>query len=117
MSRTRTSEKKAAFLAALRERGSVMHAAESAGIGRRTAYDWRDADPEFAAAWEDALEDSTERLEESMFERAMKGDTTAAIFLLKGRRPEVYRERMQFEHQGRVGLEIIVDGMAPEGDG
>lgn len=88
-----TAVKKAAFLTALAERGTVLHAAESARVRRQTVYVWRRVDTAFAEAWADSLEDSTEALEASMYERAMRGDTIAGIFLLKGRRPTVYRDQ------------------------
>lgn len=91
--RSSTPEKRAAFIEELRVRGTVYHAARAAGVGRRTTYAWRDKYPEFAQAWDDALEDSTEILEDSMFQRAIAGDTTAGIFLLKALRPEKYRDK------------------------
>ena len=57
---SRTPEKEAAFLTALAEGRSIGAAAELAGVGRRTVYDWREADPEFASAWTDAETASTE---------------------------------------------------------
>jgi hypothetical protein len=91
--RSNTPEKRATFIAELRVRGTVYHAAKAADIGRRTAYAWRERYAEFARDWDDALEDSTEILEQSLYQRALDADTTAAIFLLKARRPEVYREK------------------------
>jgi hypothetical protein len=44
------------FLGALREGASIAMAARFAGIARRTAYDKRDRDERFAAAWNEALE-------------------------------------------------------------
>lgn len=90
---TDTAEKKAVFIAELRDRGTVYHAAKAAGIGRKTAYRWRDASPTFAAEWDDAKEDTVEILEDSMFQRAVKGDTVAGIFLLKAMRPDKYRDK------------------------
>lgn len=99
--RSDTAEKKVAFIAELRARGTVYHAALAAGIGRRTAYRWREEDDQFAEEWGDATEDTTEVLEDSMYQRAIKGDTIAGIFLLKARRPDVYREK-QAQQSGPV---------------
>ena len=92
-----TAEKKASFVAALARRGTVYHAAKSARIDRTTAYAWRARDAKFAKAWDSAIEDAVDCVETSLFERACKGDTTAAIFILKCRRPEVYRETVRHE--------------------
>jgi hypothetical protein len=45
----------------------------------------------------DALEAGTEHLEEKLYTRACDVDTTAAIFLLKARRPEKYRENLKVD--------------------
>jgi hypothetical protein len=121
-----------AFLAALRENGVVRDACEAAGIGRSTAYDARDADPEFRAGWEAALQEAADLLVREAVRRARVGvrepvihqgrlcgvwvdadgrvvaegtvgatmipltvtrySDTLLIFLLKGARPEQYRE-------------------------
>jgi hypothetical protein len=59
-----------AFLAALREAGTVRAACEACDIDRSTAYDLRRADPSFAADWEDALEDFADALEMEAVRRA-----------------------------------------------
>lgn len=46
--------KKRAFLITLAETCSVQKAVDAIGITRMTAYNWREADPEFAAEWEKA---------------------------------------------------------------
>src|SRR5579872_5816316 len=44
------------FLAALERSGMVRASARACGVGRRTVYDRRERDPDFAAAWDAALE-------------------------------------------------------------
>ena len=50
------------FLDELAQTGVVSSSARAAGIGRRTAYDWRDRDPGFARAWDDALDQAVDAL-------------------------------------------------------
>ena len=88
-----TDIKKTDFVQELTKTYSVYHACQRAGIGRRTAYTWRKQDEEFSRQWDEALEDSIDALEKSLYERALVKDTLAAIFLLKGAKPEKYRER------------------------
>lgn len=64
---------RAAFLAALRETGTVRDACEAAGIGRQTAYDLRAADPTLAREWDEALQDSADLLEREAVRRARVG--------------------------------------------
>lgn len=108
-----------AFLAAFEETHLVTEAAKRAGIHRDTAYERRGRDPEFARRWSEAEERSTELLEREAYRRAAvgterpvfyKGKEVGAvreysdvllIFLLKARRPAVYRERV--EHTGAGG--------------
>lgn len=54
----RTDRARETFLAVLRDTCNVSEAARAAGMGRRTAYDWRDADPTFSAEWDEAEEEA-----------------------------------------------------------
>ena len=85
-----------AFLEALRSTPIIKQACRAAGVSRKVAYDWRKTDGEFAAEWDDALQDGIDTLEEILMRRAQERDTVAMIFLLKGLRPKKYRER--YEH-------------------
>lgn len=92
------------FLAALSEVPNVTAAARAAGITRRAAYKRREHDLEFAQAWRDALEASTDALIGKSYQRAMAGECsdTLVIFLLKTHRPEVYGDRTRMELSGSV---------------
>ena len=48
------------FLQALARTGTVAESARQTNIGRRTAYDWRDRDPKFAQAWDNALDQAAD---------------------------------------------------------
>ena len=95
-----TAEKKAKFIEEFKKRGSIFHAAPAAGCSRRQVQRWRETDPAFALAMHDANYEAADALEDSLYERGMKSDTTAAIFWLKGNRPEKYRERVDNTHRG-----------------
>ena len=95
-----TPKKRALFLGALTEGASVTAACGRAVITRRTVYVWREADPEFAAAWDDAIEAGTDALEDEALRRAKDKSDTLLIFLLKARRPEKYKDRVSTEHSG-----------------
>ena len=114
MSRTdRTDKKRQKFLDALAETASVVSACDISNVPRRTAYDWRKADASFAEAWDSALDVGTDALEDEAVRRAYSGwnepvhyqgvqtstirkySDTLLIFLLKGRRPEKYKERQE----------------------
>lgn len=99
---------KPGFLAAFEKSGTVTAACEAAEVGRRTVYDEYQRNPEFAEAW-DAVENSaTDNLEKVAMRRAIDGSDTLAIFLLKSRRPEMYRERFDLNHAGKVEQKVEV---------
>jgi hypothetical protein len=97
----RTLEAEEKFLAALRAGNSIAAAARAAGVGRRTAYDWREADPIFAAAWDESWEVGTDRLEDLALRGAEEGSERLLLALLKARRPERY-QHMIVQHEGNV---------------
>jgi len=101
--RTDRARARETFLEELRQTCNVSHAARCAGIGRRTAYDWRDADPEFAAAWDDAEQEGVDALELAARERAIEGSDKLMEILLKAHRPEKYVDRLKAELTGKDG--------------
>lgn len=106
---------KRAFIAAYAECGTITKAAEVAGIARQTHYDWLKADSEYVKACDAAYEQAGERLEQEARRRAVEGvkkpvfyqgkecgvvneySDTLLIFLLKGAKPEKYKERISNE--------------------
>ena len=81
-----------------------------AGIDRGTHYDWLRKDPEYRAQFEAATDQAAQTLEDEAVRRAYEGvdravtvagqreivreyPDTLLIFLLKGARPQKYRER------------------------
>ncbi|HEU4835121.1 MAG TPA: hypothetical protein VFS90_11920 [Pyrinomonadaceae bacterium] len=73
-----------------------MHAAKAAGISRWTAYRWRKEDPEFDSRWDEALENAVDVVENSLYQKAVNGDTICMIFYLKAHRP-IYRDRLNID--------------------
>jgi hypothetical protein len=99
----RTARLKARFLEAYAEIG----AAKKAAICTSMPWQWKAADPAFAAAWEEIRHHQTEDVEASLYQLAIGIDVPvhhegvvigtrklvsdrAAILLLRARRPEVY---------------------------
>lgn len=112
------------FLDGFRDRCTVSGACEVAGVDRSTAYRERQRNEEFALAWHDLEQETTDTLEREAFRRAAEGveepvyhrgeevghvrkySDTLLIFLLKARKPEMYRETHRFEHSGPNGAPI-----------
>ena len=132
----RSAKKRQAFLAALAETANVLKSSELTKIARRMAYDWRAADPDFADAWERALDIGADALEDEAVRRAVEGvdepvfyqgeavgvvrkySDTLLIFLLKGRRPEKYRDRLSHAigvpDGGPVTFKVTIPGVSDE---
>lgn len=130
-----TPERLTAFCAALATTGgNVSRACEAVGISRMTAYNWREDDPEFAKAWDNAKAIGAEALEDEATRRAFEGtekpvfhqgvecgtireySDTLTIFLLKGAKPEKYRERVSSEISGPNGgpQQIVIATGVPQ---
>lgn len=123
-----TPEKLAAFCAALVESCNVGKACAAIGVSRTWAYDLRDANPAFAAAWDAAMGRGVSALEDEAHRRAFDGveepvfhlgkqvasvqkySDTLAIFLLKAHAPEKYRERTDVNVKGTLTLAELVAG-------
>ena len=105
-----THKKRKQFLQALRETGNVSRACEAAGIGRSTAYQWRDNDPDFAREWDEVIDALVDDLEQEAIRRAKDGSDTLLIFLLKGLKPDRYSDRLraEIEHSGGINVEIAI---------
>ena len=118
-----TPKKEGEFLDALAETGNVTRACVSAKIGRATVYEWRAADEEFRERWETALDLGCDALEDEATRRAHDGveepvyyqgevvgqvqkySDTLLMFLLKGRRPEKFKDRTELT--GKDGAPIV----------
>jgi len=85
------------WLEVFRRTGNVSKACESVAINRDTAYHHRKLFPIFKQQWEDTSHSHVDLLEQTAHERAIAGDTTLLIFLLKNRKPEIYRETTRTE--------------------
>lgn len=122
--------KRQAFLTAYVETSNISNACISAGIDRSTFYAWK-VDAEFAKAFEVAEQQAGDALEAEAARRAKEGvrrpvlykgeivvidgeplyeheySDTLLIFLLKGIKPEKYRERYDAQLTGKDGAALI----------
>jgi hypothetical protein len=105
----------------------VSKTCELMGISRNTAYTERQRNEDFALAWADIEEETTEAMECEAYRRAVEGVTTPMVsagkhvtdvqsysdrlleFMLKSRRPEKYRDRVDVNHSGKVEKRLKLD--------
>lgn len=102
------------FFEALEETGNISGSAKHAKIAPRTVYNHRKRDKAFAKKIEESLEVGADRLEAVARARAEKSSDVLLIFLLKGLRPEKYRENYKHEVAGPGGGPIEVRLVADE---
>jgi hypothetical protein len=120
------------FIAGLTEGLSITGACMKANVPRQTAYDWRKADEAFRAEWDDALDAGSDVLEDEAFRRAYHGFTepvvaqgrlakdedgnvltvrkysdTLMCLLLKGRKPDRFRERAEVKNTGDPANPVV----------
>lgn len=113
------------------------------GVCERTINTWKEAHPEFLQSLTTGKEAADERVERSLYHRAIgyshpevhisnyqgqvtltpitkhyPPDTTAAIFWLKNRRKDQWRDKQEHEHSGAVEItkieRVVVDPENPD---
>ena len=130
------------FLKKLAQTANVSLSARHAEISKSALYKHRQKTPLFAAAWDDALGEALDALEQAVIERAQHGvekpvffggnqigtvrsySDALAMFMLKAKRPEVYaRLNEELPNQDRDAaaraevlrrIERLGDAGAPE---
>jgi hypothetical protein len=109
------------FLGHIENHANIGFACEATGIGRTTFYEKKANDPEFAKAYQEAMENALDKLEKAAWERAVDGVVERTItrdgttienrkysdglltFLLKAHRPQKFKDRTTHEHTGPDG--------------
>lgn len=91
-------------------------ACESARISRFLHYHWLKSDADYKDAMGEARAMAADILEEEAVRRGLgtldQHSDTLLIFLLKGAKPEVYKER--YEHSGPGGGPLQVEALATD---
>jgi hypothetical protein len=104
----RIAGKRAILLEAIAAGMTVAEAAARAGMSWRSVYDWRAADPAFAADYERAYDAGTDIYEQEARRRAFEGSDLLLMFLMKQRDAQRFNKRM-------VELKLTGDPNAPIG--
>ena len=130
----RTLKKDKAFFDTLSETANVKAAALAAGYPRSSVYEWRDKDQAFRKSWEAAWHVGVDALEEEALRRGVEGvlepvwhkgevvgharkySDVLLMFMLKGRRPETFRDNASVQHSGHAGapLDFTVSLVSPK---
>jgi hypothetical protein len=120
------SIKKRAFLAAYSLCGNITRAAELAEVSRGSHYLWMNEDEAYQLCFNDADQEAIERLEAEARRRAVQGvskpvfyqgmecgvvqeySDTLLMFLLKGAKPQKYRDNVAVDANISVTFEQLL---------
>jgi Helix-turn-helix domain of resolvase len=126
------------------ERGATdFEIADSLKVSVRTLYRWKAENEDFRHSLKIAKDVADERVVRSLYQRAIgyeqgavkifmpagaskpvvakyvekiAPDTTAAIFWLKNRKRDEWRDKIETEHSGSVGVQLVNDIPRPKRD-
>jgi len=96
------------YLTALSQTGNWTLSAQMAGINKSTARERYLTSPEFRSACDDAIQSGIDILEAEARRRAMAGSDILLIFMLKGARPEKYRDSYTV-HSSTAPTDYVID--------
>lgn len=92
--------------------------AEKIGIGKTAFYEWKNKYPEFAEALKEGKEVADFKVENALYKAALEGNTTAAIFWLKNRKPAQWRDKPQEQTQSESEqFDRLISAIAGGGNG
>lgn len=99
---------KGKFCGALAEGASPTKAAQALGLARSTVYYQRGIDPDFKAAWEEALEQQADLYEDALRKAALvQGNIGGIIFGLKNLRPAKWKDKHEIV-QSSVNVHVSI---------
>ncbi|ATS92219.1 TerS [Stenotrophomonas phage DLP4] len=131
-------ERRRLFLRAFALRGIVLDGCRAAGVSRGAVEHWRESSEWFDTMFHIAREEAADRIEAEAFRRAVDGYDEPVIYqgmtttvidpvtgeekqlvvrkfsdalmqtLLKGARPDKYRENHKVEHSGQAGGVLVI---------
>jgi len=93
------------FLRLIYDGCRVRSAAKAIGVNETSVYRWRRTEPEFRAAWDEALTHGTEQLIKEAHRRALSGSDRLLQWVLSNEVPEKYAtERNKLEVSGSLDI-------------
>ena len=99
------AKKRQAFLDAYAAGDTIRAACRKAGTNSTTISNTTRSDPDFKKAYEAATDQNTDKLEQIVDEMARTNrNMVACFFLLKARRPHIYRDNLQVTHNASTEL-------------
>ena len=107
--------------------GNVSKACQSIYISRSAVYEHREKNPDFKKLWDDVQDGIADEMEAEVFRRAVKGTLKPVFYMgekvgaireysdallqfgLKGKRPDIYRERIDMNQTVTGNLDVDLE--------
>lgn len=83
--------------------------AEYLGVCTATFYNWARDYPEFLEAIREGKEKADFKVANSLYDKALAGDTTAMIFWLKNRQKKTWRDKHDHDHNHKGSVTLNID--------
>lgn len=85
---------------------------ERLGISKQAFYVYKEKYVDFKDILKKNLEYCTDKVENALYEKALKGDVVAQIFWLKNRRPDLWKEKPEHKKDdGKSKLDTLVGAL------
>jgi hypothetical protein len=108
---------KEAFIKSYKEHKTISAACEAANISRRTYYDWKEQDEEFAQSIIEVDEARIDYVENKLFENIDGNKTNEILFYLKTKgKNRGYVERQEHQIDGGFPTKIEIEIIDPNED-
>lgn len=85
--------------------------ASNMGITTKTLYEWKKTYSDICEALKKGKEVADFEVENALYQKALMGDTTAIIFWLKNRKPEVWRDKQDINANvdSTINIRVNID--------
>lgn len=80
--------------------------AEIFGVSKQTLNTWKKKHPDFLASLRKGKQEADGKVARSLYTQAISGNVTAAIFWLKNRRRETWRDKYEHDVAGDINVTI-----------
>jgi hypothetical protein len=103
------ADRRSMFLRELCRSPVVGRAARYAGLALSSLYRLKREDERFSAAWDEALTRAVDDIEQVAIDRALEKSDKLLEMILKAKRPQEYRERVdvQVAAVGRIEVDLV----------
>lgn len=102
-------DRRALFLRELARSPVVGRAARYAGVSLSSLYRLKREDERFSAAWDEAMVCAVDDIEQAAIDRALEKSDKLLEMILKAKRPDEYREKVDVKVAavGRIEVDLV----------